>query len=148
MNLCATLKTLNLSFFQFFEQFRFENHGKNLNLYQNTFLAMLIKYWHSVHFINSVRFGLLQSTLVNFGPIWSTLVHFNSIRSIQSTLVNSVQFGLFGPVRSIQSHWSIWSTLVNLVLFGPIRSIQSTSIYSVHTVNLGLLGPILPIRSS
>ena len=142
LNLCATLKTLNLSFFRFFERFRFENHGKNLNLYQNTFLAMLITYWHSVHFINLVRFGLLQSTLVNFGPIWSTLVNFNSIRSIQSTLVNSVQFGPFNPIRSIGS------TLVNSVLFGPIRSIQSTSIYSVHTVNLGLLGPIWPIRSS
>ena len=132
LNLCATLKTLNLSFFQFFEWFRFENHGKNLNLYQNTFLAMLITYWHSVHFINSVRFGLLQSTLVNFGPIWSTLVHFNSIKSIQSTLVNSVQFVLFGPVRSIQSH------SVHLVYFGQFGSVRSNPVHSVH---FDLFGP-------
>ena len=92
-----------------------------MSLYQNTIFAILITDWHSVHsisvhFINLVRFGLLQSTSV----------YFNWIRSIRSTaiqfgpLVNSVHFDLFGPIT------------VHLGLFSPIWSIRSTSVYLVH----------------
>ena len=107
-----------------------------MNIYQNAILAILITDQHSVHFINSVRFGLLQSTLVNFGPIRSNSVHFNSIRSIRSTVVQFGPFGQFSPLQSIQSNLT---HTVHLGIFSPI---WPTSIYSVHLVNFK------PLRSN
>ena len=72
-------------------------------------------------------FFLLQSISVlfgPFGPLWSYSVHFYSIRSILSTLVQSVHSVQLGPVRSI------------LFLFGPPCS------YLVHSVIFYPFGPL------
>ena len=58
------LQVAYFSLLQFWFNFLFELildyfGSKNLNLYQNLILAMLITDQHSVHFINLIRFGLL-----------------------------------------------------------------------------------------
>ena len=102
---------------------------KNFNFYQNTIFVILITVQHSVHFINPVWFGLLQSTLVNFGPIQSTSIQLGPFRLLRSNQSNSVQFSPFGLL------WSIRSYLVHSVQSGP---------YS----HFDLLGPIWSIRST
>ena len=96
---------------------------KNFNFYQNTILVILITVRHSVHFINPIWFGLLQSTLVNFGPIQST----------------SIQLGPFRLLRSNQS---------NLVQFSPFNLLWSIRSYLVHSVHTNVLkiGPDLPVQ--
>ena len=103
--------------------------SKDLNLYQNTILAILITDRHSVHFINLIWISLLQSTLVNCGPIWCTSVHLSSIRSIRSTSVNLVQFNQFQSIRSTSVQFGTFFQ------FNPLKSIQSSLVYSVYLVH-------------
>ena len=133
--------------------------SKNLSLYQNTILAILITYRNSIDFGPLHQFGLVQSTSTHFCQFWPNLIYFSqfnpiwSIQSIKSTLVILVLFSPFCPI------WSIRPTSVQFGLFGPF---QSTSIYSiqfgpynplrsirsnlVHSVHLGLFNPIWSIR--
>ena len=71
---------------------------------------------YSVH---SVQFCSSQSNLILFGPHWSYSVHFGLIRS---NSVHSVNFSLFGLIRSILLtlvlFGLIWSTLI---LFSPLK---------------------------
>ena len=76
---------------------------------------------------HSIYFG-------QFGPfdaIWS-------IQSIQSTQIYSIQFGPYGPPRSILSNLAY---MVQLGLFSLIWSTQSTQVYSIQ------FGPFSPFRS-
>ena len=125
---------------------------------------MLITDQNSVYFNLLHLFGLVQSTSVQLSPIHSIrsirlssfhLVHFGLFRS---NLVNSVQFGLFGPVCSI------WFTLVYFSQFGPIRSTlvhsfqfsqfrsnllhRSNSVSLIYSIHLGIFGPIFSIQST
>ena len=71
--------------------------SKNLSLYQNTILTMLITARHLVHFI---QFGPIRSTLVQLGPL-IYFGQFSLLWSIQSCSVHSVQFSSFGLLQSI-----------------------------------------------
>lgn len=75
----------------------------------------------SKHNLSYVNYRL---TFCPFWYVWSNSVHFGPIKSIQSTSVHLVHFGLF------------WSNSVHLVLFGPLRSIL---VYLVHSVHFSLL---------
>ena len=77
----------------------------------------------SIHFINLVWFGLIQSNLLQFGLLQVKQVHL-------------VYFGQFGPVHSI------WFTLVYFGQFGLVQSNRSNL---VHSVYLGLFCPIWSI---
>ena len=108
--------------------------SKNLSLYKNTILTVLIIDQHSVHFI-------LFWPLYLFCSIRFTLIHFGLPQS------TSVQLGSFGQFSLFVLFDSLWAILVHFSQFGPIqliRSIQSTSVYLIH---LGLLGPLRPIWS-
>ena len=74
-------------FIYFFELILDYFGSKNLILYPNTILAMLITDWHSS---TSVQFSLLRSTLVNFSLLRSTPIQlgpFSLIRSFQSNSI-------------------------------------------------------------
>ena len=61
----------------FFFELIFDYFGsKNLSLYQNAILAMLITDRHSVHFGPPHQFDLIRSTLVHFGQFWSNSFYF------------------------------------------------------------------------
>ena len=103
--------------------------SKNLSLYQNIILVMLITDQHLVYFGPHHLFGpfvLLQSNLVNFSPfgsLRSTLVNLVLFCPLQSSPSNSVHSVYLGLIWSIQS---MWSSLVYLVYS---RSLQSNLMY-------------------
>ena len=104
---------------------------KNFNFYQNTILVILITVRHSVHLINPIWFGLLQSTLVNFGPIQSTSIQLGSFRLLRSNQSNSVQFSPFGLL------WSIRSYLVHSVQSGPYQRFKNRTEPTGSTGSIG-----------
>ena len=122
--------------------------SKNLSLYQNTILAILITYRNSIDFGPLHQFGLVQSTSTHFCQFWPNLIYFSqfnpiwSIQSIKSTLVILVLFSPFCPI------WSIRPTSVQFGLFGPFQSLQSIRSNLVHTIHLGLFGLIWSIQST
>ena len=143
-NQVSTLSIIALAWFLFeliFDYF----WSKNLSLYQNTILAILITDRNSIHFGPLHQFGPVQSTSIHFYQFWPNLIYFGqfspiwSIRSIQSTLVILVLFSPFCPI------WSIRSNLAHSVHFSPLQSIRSNL---VHTINLGLFGLIWSIQST
>ena len=124
-----------LIFFFFFELILYYFGIKNLSLYQNTILAMLITNWHLVNF---GLFSPVRSTLVYYSLFRSNSIYFIPIRSIwsiQSIWFSSIYFGpsiYFGLVRS---------TSVHSIQFGPFSLLQSNLVYSIY---FGLFSPIWP----
>ena len=134
VSLCLSLSLLIVSILFLFDLILNYFGSKNLSLYQNTILAMLITNQNSVHF------SLFWSVSIQLGPFYLLrsiqsnlvhLVHFGIFLFIHSTLIksilfgpiwsitpNSIQFGPFCPNQSIQSIWSIWSISDH---FSPIQ---------------------------
>ena len=143
------VSTLYYSFGLIFFELIFDYFwSKNLSLYQNTILAILITYRNSIDFGPLHQFGLVQSTSTHFCQFWPNLIYFSqfnpiwSIQSIKSTLVILVLFSPFCPI------WSIRPTSVQFGLFGPFQSLQSIRSNLVHTIHLGLFGLIWSIQST
>ena len=134
----------NLDFF-FFELILYYFGIKNLSLYQNTILAMLITNWHLVNF---GLFSPVRSTLVYYSLFRSNSIYFIPIRSIwsiQSIWFSSIYFGPFNLLRSCAIHFGP---------FHPIRSIQSASVqFGLFNLlwfiqsNLAHFGLLWPVRS-
>ena len=117
--------------------------SKNLSLYHNTILAMLITDRHSVHFSPLHLFGLLRSISLQLGS-------FSLLRSIHSNSVHLVHFRrIFQSIQSTSvSLGLLWSILSNSVQFGALGPINSTSVYLVHSVHSIQFVLFSPLRTT